>query len=230
MMRAAHPTQPLPRAPEPGGGRRGFRRPRHYLLCAMNSSRQRVMLPVVLALLAAGAILALALPGMDGGGNGAPGAERAGRAAPATAPALPATAPQFHRATPRPTRKPAVFPDQPVSTAGDQERDRRIPRASPLLSAARDPRRTARAAPRDQDPGTRRRPARRCRRPHPQRRRHLRARLLPRPHPRPLACQRPCHARVALRSRRVQPRQRRRRRRRQLDGRQSLIDKLSQGQ
>ena len=85
----------------------------------MNSSRQRVVLSALPALLAAGAILAVALPGTGGGGKGGPRAERGGRAAPATASTLPATAPQLKRPEPRPTRKPAVsYPDQPVSTAG----------------------------------------------------------------------------------------------------------------
>jgi hypothetical protein len=85
----------------------------------MNSSRQRVVLYVFWALLVAGAILAVALHGTGGGGKSGPDAERAGRAAPATAATLPATAPQLQRPTPRPTRKPAVsYPDQPVSTAG----------------------------------------------------------------------------------------------------------------
>jgi hypothetical protein len=78
-----------------------------------------VVLYVFWALLAAGAILAVALHGTGGGGTGGPRTERAGRAAPATAPTLPATEPQVQRPEPRPARKPAVsYPDQPVSTAG----------------------------------------------------------------------------------------------------------------
>jgi hypothetical protein len=85
----------------------------------MNLSRQRVVLYVVCALLVAGAILAVARHGTGGGGKGGPRAERGGRAAPATAPALPAAAAQLQRPEARPTRRPAVsYPDQPVSTAG----------------------------------------------------------------------------------------------------------------
>lgn len=85
----------------------------------MNSSRKRVVLYVVSALLIASAILAVALPGTGGGGKSGPRPERAGRAAPATAATLPATAPPVRRPRPRPARKPAVsYPDQPVSTAG----------------------------------------------------------------------------------------------------------------
>ena len=102
-----------------GRGRPRFRRPRLYVLCAMNSSRQRVVLSGLSALLATGAILAVALPRTGGGGKGGAHADRAGRAAPATTPTLRATAPQLQRPEPRPARKPAVSdPDQPVSIAG----------------------------------------------------------------------------------------------------------------
>jgi hypothetical protein len=85
----------------------------------MNSSRQRVVLYVFSALLVAGAILAVALPGTGSGGKGGPRAERTGRAAPTTAATITATAPPVRRPRPRPARKPAVsYPDQPVSTAG----------------------------------------------------------------------------------------------------------------
>jgi len=85
----------------------------------MNSSRQRVVLYVVCALLVAGAILAVARHGTGGGGVGGPRAERASRAAPTTAATITATAPPVRRPRPRPARKPAVsYPDQPVSTAG----------------------------------------------------------------------------------------------------------------
>ncbi len=85
----------------------------------MNSSRQRVVLYVISALLVAGAILAVALHGTGGGGVGGPRAERPGRVAPTTAATITATAPPVRRPRPRPARKPAVsYPDQPVSTAG----------------------------------------------------------------------------------------------------------------
>ena len=85
----------------------------------MNSLRQSVALYVFSAVLVAGAILAVALHGTGGGGKSGPRTERAGRAAPTTAATITATAPEVHRPTPRPARKPAVsYPDEPVSTAG----------------------------------------------------------------------------------------------------------------
>jgi hypothetical protein len=77
-----------------------------------------VVRSVFSALLAAGAILAVALPGTGGGGKAGARADRSDRAAPATVPTLPATAPRLRRPTPRPTRKAVSYPDQPVSTAG----------------------------------------------------------------------------------------------------------------
>jgi hypothetical protein len=85
----------------------------------MNSSRQRVVLSVFSAVLAAGAILAVALHGTGSGGKGGSRAGRAARTRPATAATLPVTGPQAQRLLPRPDREPAVSnPDRPVSTAG----------------------------------------------------------------------------------------------------------------
>lgn len=78
------------------------------------------MLHLFIALLVAGATLAIALHSTGGGGKGRTDARRARARTARAKPATPsATAPLVQRSAPRPTRKRAVsYPDQPVNTAG----------------------------------------------------------------------------------------------------------------